>query len=131
MTRPTHDDVTTLLKLYDMAMTPDLREARMWMLTDFRAVDYAQFSQHYPLGSAEWRRFTDVCGILELFGVLLKYELIPEDLLFDLFGGIDILWEIASGVIFGMRQAIDPRLYENFELLCQRAREWQARRAAA
>jgi len=59
---------------------------------------------------------------MELFGVLVKHQLVREDVFFDLFGGIDLLWDALSGVIQGMRQAIDPRLYENFELLHLRAK---------
>jgi hypothetical protein len=106
-----------------------MREARMWMLAEFKAEDYKHFLQRYPIGSMEWRRFTDVCNIMELFGVLVKHDRVQEDLLFDLFGGIDVLWETASNVIPGMRAAIDPRLYENFELLYQRAQAWQQRRS--
>lgn len=121
------DDTLLYLKLFEMATTPELREARLWMLTEFQAADYEQFLRRYPQGSVEWRRFTDVCNIMELFGVLLKHGRVQEDLLFDLFGGIDVLWEAAQGVVLGMRAAIDPRLYENFELLYRRLIEWQQR----
>lgn len=120
------DDVATLLKLYEMATTPQMREAQSWMLTAFRAPDYDTFQASYPIGSVEWRRFADVCGIMELFGVLIKHGKVDEDLFFDLFGGIDLLWETVAGAIPGMRRAIDPHLYENFEMLYRRLKTWQA-----
>lgn len=126
VSQPTYNDVLILLKLFEMATTPEMREARTWMLAEFKADSYEAFQQQFPLGSAGWRRMTDVCGIMELFGVLLKHDLIGEDIFFDLFGGIDVLWETVARVIPGMRQAIDPRLYENFELLYRRSKEWQA-----
>ncbi len=116
------DDVATLLKLYEMATAPHVREAQAWVLSEFQAADFDAFQQRYPLGSLEWRRFTDICGIMELFGVLVKHGLVQEAIFFDLFGGIDILWEAVAGVIPGMRQAMDPRLYENFEALYVRAK---------
>lgn len=122
-------DVLVYLRLFEMATTPEMREARMWMLSEFQAEDYDSFLRQCPMGSVEWRRFTDVCNIMELFGVLLKHGRVQDDLFFDLFGGIDVLWEAVSGVIPGMRKAIDPRLYENFELLCRRSQEWQQRQA--
>jgi hypothetical protein len=117
------DDVATLLKLYELATAPHVRDAQAWALTELQATDYETFQRRYPIGSAEWRRFTDICGIMELFGVLVKHSLVREEVFFDLFGGIDILWEAVAGVIPGMRQAIAPRLYENFEALYQRAKE--------
>lgn len=122
-------DILVYLKLFEMATTPEMREARTWMLTEFAATDFESFRQQYPTGSPEWRRFTDVCNIMELFGVLLKHNKVEEDLLFDLFGGIEVLWEAASAVIPGMRSAIDGRLYENFELLYRRTVAWQQARA--
>jgi hypothetical protein len=105
-----------------MATAPHVREAQAWVLSEFQAADFDAFQRQYPIGSVEWRRFTDICGIMELFGVLLKHGLVREEVFFDLFGGIDILWEAVSGVIPGMRQAVDPRLYENFEALYGRAK---------
>jgi hypothetical protein len=116
------NDVATLLKLYEMATAPHVREAQAWVLSEFQAADFDAFQRQYPIGSVEWRRFTDICGIMELFGVLLKHGLVREEVFFDLFGGIDILWEAVAGVIPGMRQAVDPRLYENFEALSVRAK---------
>lgn len=120
-TRPC-DDVATLLKLYELATQPHVREAQAWALAELQAMDFEAFQRSYPAGSLGWRRFSDICDIMELFGVLVKRELVTEDLFFDLFGGIDILWEAVAGVIPGMRQAIGPQLYENFEALYRRAK---------
>lgn len=116
------DEVATLLKLYEMATAPHVREAQAWVLTEFHAADYEAFQRACPIGSVEWRRFTDICGVMELFGVLVKHDLVQEPIFFDMFGGVDILWEAVVGVIPGMRQAMDPRLYENFEALYLRAK---------
>lgn len=130
MSPPTKEEVAVLLQLYEMTTRPEMRAARTWMLTEFDAANYEEFQSQYPAGSTEWRHFTDVCGIMELFGVLLKHEVLGEDLLFDLFGGIDVLWNTVAGVVPEMRAAIDPRLYENFEQLSARYRSWQARQQA-
>ncbi len=116
------NDIAALLKLYEMATAPHVREAQAWVLSEFQAADFDAFQRQYPIGSVEWRRFTDICGMMELFGVLLKHGLVREEVFFDLFGGIDILWKAVAGVIPGMRQAMDPRLYENFEALYVRAK---------
>lgn len=119
-------DVDILLRLWDMHNRPEMHAARMWVFTDFQAQDYAEFKRKYPPGSAEWRQFTSVYGMYELYGVLLKRKLLDEDLFFDLFGGLNILWDKLAPVLKGMRAEIDPYLYENFELLCRRAQTWKA-----
>lgn len=128
MTSTDNSDVLVYLKLFEAATTPAMREARMWILSEFHADDYDSFLRQCPTGSAEWRRFTDICNLMELFGVLLKHHRLDEDLFFDLFGGIDVLWQAVCGVIVGMRKATDPRLYENFEYLYQRLQRWQQER---
>jgi len=47
-------------------------------------------------------------------------------LISDLFGGLNLLWDKLRPVLAGMRQEIDPYLYENFELLCRQAQDWKA-----
>ncbi len=118
-------DVDILLRLWEMHNTSEMHAARMWVFTEFGAADHEEFKRKYPPGSLEWRRFTGVYGMYEMYGVLIKRHLLSEDLFFDLFGGLNILWEKLAPVLRGMRAEIDPYLYENFELLCRRAEAWK------
>lgn len=121
------DEVGTLLKLYELATSPRVREAQAWVLTELDAPDYDAFNRKHPIGSDGWQRLNDACGIMELFGVLVKHGLVREEVFFDLFGGIAQLWEGVGSIVPGMRDALDARLYENFELLYQRSLVWQKR----
>lgn len=124
------DEVGTLLKLYEMATAPRIRAAQAWVLTELDAPDYEAFDRQHPIGSAGWQHFNDACGVMELFGVLVKHSLVREEVFFDLFGGIGQLWETVQAIIPGMRDALDPRLYENFELLHRRSLDWQSKAAS-
>jgi hypothetical protein len=126
MSQPKQNDVEILLRLWEMHNVPDMQSARMWVFTDFQATDYADFKRQYPPGSVEWRRFASVYGMYEMYGLLINRGLLNEDLFFDLFGGLNLLWEKLRPVVKGMREEIDPYLYENFELLCRRAQTWKA-----
>lgn len=125
MAEPTQWDVEILLKLWELANAPEAQAARAWMFTEFSAANYQEFLAKYPPGSQEWRRFTTTLALMELCGVLINRGLLHEDLFFDLFGGFDIIWQRVQGVLPGMRKELDPRLYENFELLVRRHRAWQ------
>jgi hypothetical protein len=125
------DDVGALLKLYRLATSPRTRKAQAWVLTQLDAPDHETFQRLYPIDSRGWRRFHDACGVMELCGVLVKHELVPEALFFDLFGGIEQLWEAVAPLMPGMRASVDPRLYENFELLYRQAQAWRRERDIA
>ena len=125
MAEPTQRDVEILLRLWELANTPDAQAARAWMFTEFAAANYQEFLAKYPPGSPEWRRFSTTLALMELCGVLVNRGLLNEDLFFDLFGGFDLIWRRVQGVLPGMRKELDPRLYENFELLARRHRAWQ------
>ncbi len=118
-------DVDIILKLWELANSTEAQRARLWMYGSFEARDYGDFQAKYPTGSREWHNFIHTCGMMELFGVLVNRQLVDEDLFFDLFGGLEILWARVKPVIVGMRQDIDPRLYENFELLVARCLAWK------
>ncbi len=126
MSQPSQRDVDILLKLWEMQNAPEMQSARMWVFTDFQAADYGEFKRKYPPGSMEWRRFLTVYGMYEMYGVLINRGLLDEDLFFDLFGGLNLLWAKLTPVLKGMRGEIDPYLYENVELLCRRAEAWKA-----
>jgi len=126
MSEPTQRDVDILLRLWEMHNASELQAARMWVFTEFGAVDYAEFKRKYPSGSVEWRLFTNDNATYEMYGVLINRNLLNEDLFFDLFGGLNLLWDKLRPVLAGMRQEIDPYLYENFELLCRQAQDWKA-----
>jgi len=125
MSDPRERDVTILLKLWELANAPEAQAARMWMFTEFSASSYQEFLAKYPPGSPEWRRFSSTLALMELYGVLINRGLLDEDLFFDLFGGFDTMWQRVQHVLPGMRKELDPRLYENFELLARRHRAWQ------
>ena len=63
-------------------------------------------------------------------GSLVKYKLIPEESLLDVYSGRVIqAWEIIEGIVPLVRRRSGPGVWENFEYLAVRAREWSLRHA--
>lgn len=59
-------------------------------------------------------------------GSLVKHKLIPEDSLLDVYAGrVEQAWSIIEGVVPLVRRR-GPGVWENFEYLVVRAREWDA-----
>ncbi len=64
-------------------------------------------------------------------GSLVKQKLIPEESLLDVYAGRIIqAWEIIEGLVPLVRRRSGPVVWENFEYLVVRAREWSLRHAA-
>jgi hypothetical protein len=63
-------------------------------------------------------------------GSLVKHKLIPEGSLLDVYSGRVIqAWGIIEGVVPLVRRRSGPVVWENFEYLVVRAREWNAQHA--
>ncbi len=68
---------------------------------------------------------------MEVCGVLLKYDLLNEDLFFDTFY-FEPIWKNYEPVIMSMRTEFhEPSIEENFEFLYKRYVEWKKRRTAS
>jgi hypothetical protein len=60
-------------------------------------------------------------------GSLVKHNLIPEESLLDVYAGrVEQAWSIIEGVVPLVRARRGPTVWENFEYLVVRAREWSA-----
>lgn len=60
-------------------------------------------------------------------GSLVKHNLIPEESLLDVYAGrVTQAWDIVEGIVPLVRKRGGPGVWENFEYLVVRAREWSA-----
>ncbi|HEV8663131.1 MAG TPA: hypothetical protein VGT06_08340 [Candidatus Methylomirabilis sp.] len=126
MASPERAEVDVLLQLYQIYDRN--REALLWFLHDLAPKDYAAYTAQYAGTSRERVAFTSVCGFFELAGVLVNRKLLSADLFFDVFNPAPY-WERARPIVEGMRKA-RPHIYENFEGLVAKRREWAAKRPA-
>ncbi len=63
-------------------------------------------------------------------GSLVKHNLIPEESLLDVYSfRVTQAWEIIEGIVPLVRSRSGPVVWENFEYLVVRAREWNAQHA--
>jgi len=63
-------------------------------------------------------------------GSLVKHNLIPEESLLDVYAGRVInAWEIVEGIVPLVRKRSGAGVWENFEFLVVKAREWNAKNA--
>ncbi len=122
MPRPTDKDANILYKLFRFYNAE--RKAFRWILFELSAKDYIEFKGAHAVNSQERIYFSTVCGFFEFAGVLVNYSLLNQDLFFEVFTVVPY-WKKAQAIVYGMREEISPRMYENFELLYQRRLAWE------
>lgn len=125
MPKPTQKDAKLLLQMLELTRDEESRRANMWFWHEFDIKSYRKFKKKYPMGSEGSRYFNRFMGNWEMLATLVVNGLISEDLVFDMFM-VEPLWEKAEPIVYGQRKAWKaPRLYENFEVLAQKAAEWE------
>jgi hypothetical protein len=118
------NNADTLLKLYEIY--DNHRNAILWFLEELDAKDYEEYLEKYSGSSSERSYFIAVCGYFELSGVLVDYDLIDQNLYFDMFNPTPF-WDKAKPIVEGMRNK-RPHIYEKFELFSNKRLNWTKRR---
>jgi hypothetical protein len=68
----------------------------------------------------------NLCNSYEWVGSLVKHDLIPEEPFMDVYSArLLYAWNIVEEIVAIRRRRGDPSLWENFEYLVVRAREWE------
>jgi len=136
MRKPTHADAELLLRLYEIRREPELRHARKWFLTEFRAQGWSEIKSRYLSHSDEDRYFRMTISYWELVGTLVNRGVIHADLFFDHTGEDVVTWERCKPWIAEARADIRPTYLYQFERMVSdhvafRARTSKALLAAA
>lgn len=123
----TKEDANILLRISEQWNASEMRAARSWYAREISSQDVRsieEFRRRAPEGSVEERYAHDIAGAIELAGVLVKHDLLDEDLFFDAYG-IEFFWDgLEKWVRESRRQQGSDSLYENFEWLANRSRRW-------
>ena len=115
MRKPTHADAELLLHLYEIRRDPELRHARKWFLTDFRAQTWSEIKSRYLSHADEDRWFRMTVSYWELVGTLLNRGALHADLFFDHTGEDIVTWERCKPWIAEARADLRPTYLYQFE----------------
>ena len=131
MRKPTHADAELLLHLYEIRREPELRHARKWFLTEFRAQSWAEIKSRYLSHTDEDRYFRMTVSYWELVGTLVNRGVLHEDLFFDHTGEDVVTWERCKPWIADARADIRSTYLYQFERMVAGHVAFRARLAAA
>jgi hypothetical protein len=113
-----------LIKLYNIYDAH--RDAVLWFLEELDVESYEEYIQKYGGSSTQRSYFIAVCGFFELSGIIVNHKMIDPDIYFDMFNP-NPFWNKALNVVKGMRKN-RPYIYENFEILNNKRKDWTKKR---
>ena len=131
MRKPTAADAELLLHLYEIRRDPELRRARAWFLTEFKAADWAEIKARYLSFSEEDRLFRMTISYWEMVGTLVNRGVVHPELFFDHTGEHIVTWERCKPWIAGARADIRPTYLYQFERMVEAHLAFRARTIAA
>ena len=117
MPAPTHEDAMVMLKLMELANTPDMDKAGRLIWSDDTVLDFKAFKEKYPISSEQYGQVTGYLAWFETLATLWKQHLFNETLLYDWIM-VRPIWTRLERLVAGIRQDRGmPRYCENFEAL--------------
>ena len=131
MRKPTHADAELLLHLYEVRREPELRLARKWFLTEFKAQTWAEIKAVYLSHSDQDRYFRMTTSYWELVGTLISRGVLHPDLFYDHTGEDVVTWARCKPWIAEARADIRPTYLYQFERMVNDHVAYRARTSKA
>jgi hypothetical protein len=117
MAKPTHADAELLLHLYEIRREPELRQARKWLLTEFKSTTWAEVKSRYLSHVDEDRWFRMATSYWEMVATFVNRGAVHAELFFDHTGEEIATWDRIKHVIPDARADIRPTYLIQFEKL--------------
>jgi hypothetical protein len=127
MPKPTTAHAELLLHLYELRRDPELRKARAWFLTSFKAQNWEEIHSRYLSHTDEDRWFRMVISYWEMVATLVNRGAVHAELFFDHTGEDVVTWERCKPWIEGARSSIRPSYLFQFERLVRDHLAYRAR----
>jgi len=125
MSKPSAADAELVLRLYEIRRDPELRKARQWMLSEFKATSWEEVGSQYLSGSEPDRWFRMVTSYWEMVAAMVVRGALNQELYFDSTGEHVVVWNKVKAIVPGAREKIRPTYLWNLEQLVRRHLAWR------
>ena len=125
MSKPSAADAELVLRLYEIRRDPELRKARQWLLSEFKATTWEEVEAQYLSGTEPDRFFRMVTSYWEMLAAMVNRGVLNEDLYFDSTGEHVVVWNRIKAIVPGARAKIRPTYLWNLEQLVRRHLAWR------
>ncbi|MEO8680682.1 MAG: hypothetical protein ABI665_16645 [Vicinamibacterales bacterium] len=114
--RPTYDDASLILRLYEMRREARMRQARAWFTAKLKVKDHEELIKLAPGGSDENASFRMVVSYWDLVGSFITSGVLNKELFFQSGRELLLVFERLRDVLPSMREAYkDPNYLRHLE----------------
>jgi hypothetical protein len=114
--RPTYDDASLILRLYELRREERMRQARAWFAAKCRVRSYDELMQLAPGGSDENASVRMVTSYWELVSSFMTSGVLNQELFFQSGRELLLVWERVRDVLPSWREAYkDPNFLRHLE----------------
>jgi hypothetical protein len=114
--RPTYDDASLILRLYELRRDERMREARAWFTAHFRPKTWEDLATLVPPGSAENASYRMVISYWDMVASFIVTGVLNKELFFHSGRELLLVHERLRAVLPGIRDAYkDPSYMANLE----------------
>jgi hypothetical protein len=131
--RPTYDDASLILRLYDLRREDRMRQARAWFAAKCKVKSYEELLQLAPGGSDENASVRMVTSYWDLVASFMTSGVLNKELFFQSGRELLLVWERMRDVVPSWREAYkDPGFLKHLETIGNEfAAHWKKRDPAA
>ena len=127
----TYEDVSLLLRLYEIRREERMREARRWFVANYRAASYEEAKALLPVGSEENASFRMMVSYWDMVASYIKAGVLNQELFFEGNRELLLVWVRVKPTIAEVREAFaDPFYLHNLETVGEAYAAWLDDRAA-
>lgn len=124
-TPATYDDVTLILRLYEMRREEKLRAARAWFVANFKPKSVEDVALLTPPGSDENAYYRMVVTYWEMAASFITAGVLNRELFFQSGGELLLVYTRVKDLIPTFRQNNhNPAMWKNLETVAQQYIQW-------
>jgi hypothetical protein len=116
--RPTYDDASLILRLYELRREERMRQARAWFTAKCKVKSYQELIQLAPGGSDENASLRMVMSYWDLVASFMTSGVLNKELFFQSGRELLLVWERVRDFLPSMREAYhDPNYLKHLEAI--------------
>ena len=125
----TYDDVSLILRLYDLRREEKMRQARAWFVSSFHVATLEEFQALCPPGSDSNANYRMVTSYWDMAASFVHNGVLHRDLFFESNRELLVVWERLRDILPALRESLkDPKAYHNLEAVAALYVEWVKQR---
>ena len=114
--RPTYDDASLILRLYEMRREPRMRQARAWFMANCKAKSYEALIKLAPGGSEENASLRMITSYWDMVASFITAGVLNKELFFQSGRELLIVWERVRDYLPSQREVYkDPNSLKHLE----------------